>query len=63
VAYSFLEGSQDRNSNWAGIWRQELMQKPQRSAAYWLVLQGLLSLPRVAPSTMGVWGVLISITN
>jgi hypothetical protein len=39
----FVE-SQDRNSNRAGIWRQELMQKPQRSAVYWLAPQGLLSL-------------------
>ena len=38
------EGSQDRNSNWAGTWRQELMQRPQRGAAYWLAPGGLLSL-------------------
>ena len=28
----------------AGTWRQELMQKPWRGAAYWLALHGLLSL-------------------
>jgi hypothetical protein len=27
----------------AGTWRQELKQKPQRSAAYWLALQGFLT--------------------
>ena len=46
----------------AGTWRQALMQRPWRDAAYWLVLHGLLSLlsyriqdyqPRVAlPTTM-----------
>ena len=38
------EGSQNRNSNRAGTWRQELMQSPQRGAAYWLVLCALLNL-------------------
>jgi hypothetical protein len=38
------EGSQDRNSNRAGTWRQELMQRPWRDAAYWLASHGLLSL-------------------
>jgi hypothetical protein len=32
----FLKGSQDRNSSRAGTWRQVLMQRPQRGAAYWL---------------------------
>ena len=32
-----IEGSQDRNSNRAGTWRQELIQR-LRSAAYWLSL-------------------------
>ena len=38
------EGNQDKNSHRAGIWRQELMQRPWRSAAYWLASPGLLSL-------------------
>jgi hypothetical protein len=32
------------NEATAGTWRQELKQSPQRSAAYWLVPQGFLSL-------------------
>ena len=44
IALLIIEGSQDRNSNWAGTWRQELMQRPQRGAAYWLAPGGLLSL-------------------
>jgi hypothetical protein len=31
-----VEGSQDRNSNRAGIQRQELMQRPWMAAAYFL---------------------------
>jgi hypothetical protein len=31
-----IGGSQDRNSSRAGTWRQELVQRPQRRAAYWL---------------------------
>jgi hypothetical protein len=38
------EGNQDRNSNRAGTWRQELMQRPWRDAACLLAPQGLLSL-------------------
>jgi hypothetical protein len=38
------EGRQGRNSNRAGTWRLELMQKPWRGAVYWLAHQGLLSL-------------------
>ena len=30
---SIIEGSQDRNSNRAGIWRQKLMQRPWKSAS------------------------------
>jgi hypothetical protein len=30
----FIGESQDRNSNKAGTWRQELMQRPWRGAAY-----------------------------
>jgi hypothetical protein len=40
----FLKGSQDRSSNRAGTWRQELMQRPQKDATYWLALHCLLSL-------------------
>ena len=36
--------SQDRHPNRAGTWRQELMQRPWRGAAYWLAPHGLLSL-------------------
>jgi hypothetical protein len=53
-----------KNSNRAGTWREELMQRPWRHAAYWLVLQGSLSLlcyrtitPRTVPPTMG-WDLL-----
>ena len=38
------EESQGRNSNRAGTWRQELMQRPWRRAAFRFVLHGLLSL-------------------
>jgi len=38
------ELSQDRTSNRVGSWRQELMQRPWRSAAYWTASLGLLSL-------------------
>ena len=36
--------SQDRGSNRVGSWKQELIQRPQRDAAYWLASHGLLSL-------------------
>jgi hypothetical protein len=45
----------------AGTWRQELLQRPQRGAANWIPLHGLLSLlsystrttcPEVTPLTM-----------
>ena len=39
-----IEGSQDRNSLRAGTWRQELVQRPRRGAAYWLAPHDLLSL-------------------
>ena len=38
-----IKGSQDRNSNRAGTWRQKLIQRPG-SSAYWLALHGLLIL-------------------
>jgi hypothetical protein len=40
---SSTEGSQGRNSSRPGTWRQELMQRPWRGAAYWLAPHGLLS--------------------
>lgn len=48
LAYTFTslfinEGSQ-KNANGARNWRQELMQRPQRNAAYWLAPPGLFSL-------------------
>ena len=41
LVYTFIllfitKGYEDRNSSRAGIWRQELMQRPQKSTAYWL---------------------------
>ena len=39
-----MEGSQSRNSNKAGTWRQELMQKLWRGATYQLAPHGLLRL-------------------
>jgi hypothetical protein len=56
------EGSQGSNSKGAGSWRQELMQRPWRNAAYWLTPHRLLSLlsqrtqdhqPRVVLLIMG----------
>ena len=38
------KGSQDRNSSRAGTWRQKLIQRPWRGAAYWIASPGLLSL-------------------
>jgi hypothetical protein len=38
------EECQNRNSNRAGTFRQELMQRPWRGAAHWLVHHGLLRL-------------------
>ena len=37
--------SQGRNSGRAGPWRQALMQRSWRDAAYWLAPHGLLGLP------------------
>jgi hypothetical protein len=36
-----IKGSQDRNLNMSGTWRQELLQRPWRGAAYCLVPLGL----------------------
>jgi hypothetical protein len=44
ISLFITEGSQDRNSSRAGIWRQELIQRPGRVATCWLALHGLLSL-------------------
>jgi hypothetical protein len=44
ISVFILEGSQDRNSNRAGAWRQELVQRPWQGAAYWLAFLGLHSL-------------------
>ena len=58
-----IKGSQDRNSNRARTWRQELTQRPWRGATYWLAPHGLLSLlsyrtqdhlPGMAPPIVGV---------
>jgi len=58
-----MEGSQGRNSSRTGTWRQELMQKPWSSVAYWLTFHGLLSLlsytiqnhqPGIVPPTIGL---------
>jgi hypothetical protein len=37
-----IEGNQDRNSNRAGFWKQEQIQKPWAGAAYWLAQLALL---------------------
>jgi hypothetical protein len=39
-----VKGSQGRTSCRAGTWRQELMQRPWRGAAFWLASHGLLNL-------------------
>jgi hypothetical protein len=49
LAYTFVslfitKRSQDSNSNSAGTWGQEVIQRPWRGAAYWLAPHGLLSL-------------------
>jgi hypothetical protein len=37
-----IKGSQDRNSHGVGTWRQELMQKPWKDAAYSLAQPAFL---------------------
>ena len=60
-SWSIIEGTKNRNSNRAGSWRQELMQRPWRGATYRFALHGLFSLlsyrtqdhqPRDGPPTM-----------
>ena len=45
------EGSQGRNPNTAGTWRQELMQRPWRGGAYWFAHPAFLQNP--APPAQG----------
>ena len=42
TALFIMEGRQDRNSHRAGTWRQDLMQKPWKNAAYWFAQPALL---------------------
>ncbi|KAM7325014.1 hypothetical protein ACRRTK_015267 [Alexandromys fortis] len=60
---SLTENSEGRNSHRAGIWRQELMQRPWKGAAYRLAPHGLLNLspyrtqdhqPRGSPTHNGL---------
>ena len=44
ISLSITEGTPGRNLNRAGTWRQELIQRPVRGAAYWFAPLGLLSL-------------------
>jgi hypothetical protein len=44
ISLFIIKGSQVRNSIRPGTWRQELMRRPWRCAAYWLAPHGLLSL-------------------
>lgn len=39
-----IKGGQDKNSSKVGTWKQDLMQRTWRGAAYWLAYHGLLSL-------------------
>jgi hypothetical protein len=44
ISHAISEGSQDRNLNRIKPWKQELMQRPWRSADYWLAPYVLLIL-------------------
>jgi hypothetical protein len=52
---SITEGSQDRNSKGAGTWRQELMQRSWRAAAYSLLSMACSDCFLIASRTMGPW--------
>jgi hypothetical protein len=39
-----IKGSRNRNSSWAGICRQQLIQRSWRITNYWLICYGFLSL-------------------
>ena len=49
-----IEGNQGGDSSQVGTWRQELVQRPWRDAAYWLVPHGLLSLSSFKTSSLGI---------
>jgi hypothetical protein len=44
ISLFIIKNSQDRNSHWARNCIQELMKRPWRGAAYWLITHGLLRL-------------------
>jgi hypothetical protein len=57
ISLFIIKGTQVRNSNRAGTWRQELMQSPWMNAAYWLAQPAFLieprtTSPRIAPLTI-----------
>jgi hypothetical protein len=49
-----IKSSEGRNSNRAGTWRQELMQKPWRGAAYYLAPRSLFSLFSYRTASPGI---------
>lgn len=46
ISKFIIKGSQIKNSNWAGTWRQELMQRTWKSTLYWLASHDFLIEPR-----------------